>query len=98
MFDAGKISEVPKLADLTTLQERHDPRQRVLWGWWRHVRNRRLRVEREGLFSAEQGLRTWVVIVIELRKIAVGIVRAWMIRNPECHACTGVLLSGSNEV
>jgi len=52
---------------------------------------------REGLFSAEKGLRARVVIVIELREIAVGIVNAWVIRNPECHACAGVLLAGGDE-
>jgi len=94
----GRFSEVPRLADLTTLQERHDPRERVLWRWWRHVLHRRLRVVREGLFSAEKGQRAWVVIVIELREIAVGIVKAWVIRNPERHACAGVLLAGGDEV
>jgi len=94
----GKFSEVPTLADLTTLRERHDPRERVLWCWWSDVLHRRLRVVREGLLSAEKGQRARVVIVIELREIAVGIVKAWVIRNPECHACAGVLLSGGDEV
>ena len=53
---------------------------------------------REGLFSADKGLRARVVIVIERREIAVGIVKAWVIRNPECHACAGVLLAGGDEV
>ena len=94
----GRFSEVPRLADLTTLQERHEPGERVLWRWWRHVLNKRLRVVREGLFSADKGLRARVVIVIELWEIAVGIVIAWVIRNPECHACAGVLLAGGDEV
>ena len=86
------------LADLTALQERHDPGERVLWCWWRHVLTKRLRMVREGLFPADKGQRARVVIVIELREIAVGIVKAWVIRNPECHACAGVLLAGGDEV
>jgi len=94
----GRFSELPRLADLTALQERHDPGERVLWRWWRHVLHRRLQVVREGLPSAEKELRARVIIVVELREIAVGIVKAWVIRNPECHACAGVLLAGGDEV
>ena len=60
--------------------------------------NRRLWVVREGLFSAEQGLWAWVIIVIELWEIAIGGIRARVIRNSECHARAGVLFAGSDEV
>src|SRR5439155_732415 len=68
----GRFSELPRMADLPALQERHDPGERVLWCWWRHVLTKRLRMVREGLFPADKGLRARVVIVIELQEIAVG--------------------------
>ena len=56
-----------------------------------------MRVVRERLFSAEKGLSTWVVVVIELREVAVGVIGTQVLRKPECLARTGVLLTRCDE-